>query len=90
MLRFLPPYILERAHVDVAIKALDEIFTEQAPRPVSRPRHQHLQEETTVASRATMERRDTAIPVQKDEDILAAAARLAGEDLCSIADLSSV
>jgi len=27
--------------------------------------------------------------VQKDNDILAAAARLAGEDLCSIADLSS-
>jgi ornithine carbamoyltransferase len=42
-----------------------------------------------VASRATMERRAPAVPVQKDEDILAAAARLAGEDLCSIADLSS-
>ena len=27
--------------------------------------------------------------MQKDQDILAAAARLAGEDLCSIADLSS-
>ena len=42
-----------------------------------------------MASRATIERRASAIPVQKDEDILAAAARLAGEDLCSIADLSS-
>jgi len=42
-----------------------------------------------VASRATIERRDSTIPVQKDNDILAAAARLAGEDLCSIADLSS-
>ena len=42
-----------------------------------------------VASRATMERRTPAVPVEKDEDILAAAARLAGEDLCSIADLSS-
>ena len=42
-----------------------------------------------MASRATIERRDSAIPVQKDNDILAAAARLAGEDLCSIADLSS-
>ncbi len=28
VLRFLPPYILERAHVDGAIAALDEIFTE--------------------------------------------------------------
>jgi len=27
VLRFLPPYILERAHVDTAIAALDEIFT---------------------------------------------------------------
>jgi acetylornithine/N-succinyldiaminopimelate aminotransferase len=30
VLRFLPPYILERAHVDTAITALDEIFTEHA------------------------------------------------------------
>lgn len=30
VLRFLPPYILERKHVDEAIKALDEVFTEQA------------------------------------------------------------
>ena len=29
VLRFLPPYILERQHVDAAITALDEIFTEQ-------------------------------------------------------------
>jgi ornithine carbamoyltransferase len=36
-----------------------------------------------------MERRDAEVPVQKDPDILAAAARLSGEDLCSIADLSS-
>ena len=28
VLRLLPPYILERAHVDTAIAALDEIFTE--------------------------------------------------------------
>jgi ornithine carbamoyltransferase len=32
---------------------------------------------------------DSPVPVQKDPDILAAAARMAGEDLCSIADLSS-
>ncbi|MGA9063544.1 MAG: aspartate aminotransferase family protein [Terracidiphilus sp.] len=30
VLRFLPPYILERNHVDTAIAALDEIFTEHA------------------------------------------------------------
>jgi acetylornithine aminotransferase/acetylornithine/N-succinyldiaminopimelate aminotransferase len=30
VLRFLPPYILERRHVDEAIKALDEILTEKA------------------------------------------------------------
>lgn len=30
VLRFLPPYILERAHVDTAIAALDEIFTNDA------------------------------------------------------------
>jgi acetylornithine aminotransferase/acetylornithine/N-succinyldiaminopimelate aminotransferase len=28
VLRFLPPFILERAHVDTAIAALDQIFTE--------------------------------------------------------------
>jgi acetylornithine/N-succinyldiaminopimelate aminotransferase len=31
VLRFLPPYILEKKHVDVAVAALDEIFTEHAP-----------------------------------------------------------
>jgi acetylornithine aminotransferase/acetylornithine/N-succinyldiaminopimelate aminotransferase len=30
VLRFLPPYILQRQHVDTAIAALDEIFTEHA------------------------------------------------------------
>ena len=29
VLRFLPPYILERKHVDEAIEALDEILTEK-------------------------------------------------------------
>jgi acetylornithine aminotransferase/acetylornithine/N-succinyldiaminopimelate aminotransferase len=29
-LRFLPPYILERSHVDAAIAALDEILTTHA------------------------------------------------------------
>ncbi|MGB7190341.1 MAG: aspartate aminotransferase family protein, partial [Acidobacteriaceae bacterium] len=31
VLRFLPPYILTKEHVDAAIAALDEIFTERAP-----------------------------------------------------------
>jgi ornithine carbamoyltransferase len=39
-------------------------------------------------SRATLERTDSAIPIEKDPDVQAAAARMAGEDLCSIADLS--
>jgi acetylornithine aminotransferase/acetylornithine/N-succinyldiaminopimelate aminotransferase len=30
VLRFLPPYILERAHVDTAVAALDEILTENS------------------------------------------------------------
>ncbi|HUN84278.1 MAG TPA: ornithine carbamoyltransferase [Terracidiphilus sp.] len=47
------------------------------------------QEAKLVSSRATIERREPAVPVQEDSDILAAAARMAGEDLCSIADLSS-
>lgn len=42
-----------------------------------------------MASKATVERGESALPVHKDPDILNAAARLAGEDLCSIADLSS-
>ncbi len=87
VLRFLPPYILERAHVDTAIAALDEIFTEYAAGH-TRQQCAHPQEDTLVASKTTMERRDLGVPVEKDPDILAAAARLAGEDLCSIADLS--
>jgi ornithine carbamoyltransferase len=42
-----------------------------------------------MSSKGTIERQETAVPVQKDPDILAAAARLAGEDMCSIADLTS-
>ncbi|MFZ0393095.1 MAG: ornithine carbamoyltransferase [Terracidiphilus sp.] len=42
-----------------------------------------------MASRAMVERRAPEVPVHNDNDILAAAARLAGEDLCSVADLSS-
>ena len=87
VLRFLPPYIIERTHVDDSDQGAGRNSYRQGrgcAAPQIRP-----QEETTVASRATMERRAPAVPVQKDPDILAAAARLAGEDLCSIADLSS-
>src|SRR5580658_8699212 len=42
-----------------------------------------------MVSRATLERADTVVPVQQDDDILAAATRLSGEDMCSINDLSS-
>jgi ornithine carbamoyltransferase len=42
-----------------------------------------------MSSRATLETKGPSISVQKDPDVLAAAARLAGEDLCSISDLSS-
>jgi ornithine carbamoyltransferase len=42
-----------------------------------------------VASKSAVASRPSAVPVHQDPDILAAAARMAGEDLCSIADLSS-
>jgi ornithine carbamoyltransferase len=46
-------------------------------------------QEETVSSKATLERLHLEIDVASDPDILTAAARMAGEDLCSIADLSS-
>jgi ornithine carbamoyltransferase len=42
-----------------------------------------------MVSKTVLERPEGAVPIDKDPDILAAAARLAGEDMCSIADLSS-
>jgi ornithine carbamoyltransferase len=42
-----------------------------------------------MPSRAAMERRAEAVQVRQDPDVTAAAARMAGEDLCSISDLSS-
>jgi ornithine carbamoyltransferase len=54
------------------------------PRRTVRP-----QEENIMSSKATLERKETTVPVEKDSDILAAAVRMSGEDLCSIADLSS-
>jgi acetylornithine aminotransferase/acetylornithine/N-succinyldiaminopimelate aminotransferase len=35
VLRFLPPYILQREHIDQAITALDQILTEQAASPTA-------------------------------------------------------
>jgi acetylornithine aminotransferase/acetylornithine/N-succinyldiaminopimelate aminotransferase len=37
VLRFLPPYILHRNHVDIAIRALDAIFTEHAAHKAAPP-----------------------------------------------------
>jgi acetylornithine aminotransferase/acetylornithine/N-succinyldiaminopimelate aminotransferase len=37
VLRFLPPYILERSHVDTAIAALNEIFTQYASAHTAAP-----------------------------------------------------
>jgi ornithine carbamoyltransferase len=48
-----------------------------------------MQEDKFVASKAFAERQTSAIPVDRDDDILSAAARLAGEDMCSINDLES-
>ena len=42
-----------------------------------------------MANRVVVEQPPPVIPVHQDTDVLAAAARMAGEDLCSIADLSS-
>jgi ornithine carbamoyltransferase len=49
----------------------------------------HRKEDTNVASKTIVESRTPEVPVENDPDVLAAAARLAGEDLCSISDLSS-
>ena len=53
--------------------------------------HPHLtpQEDKHVASKAVIEPLAPAVSIERDPDILAAVERLAGEDLCSIADLSS-
>ena len=46
-----------------------------------------MQEKQTMPSKFLEEQQTT--PIREDEDVLAAAARMAGEDLCSINDLSS-
>lgn len=40
-LRFLPPYILKREHVDIAVAALDEIFTTHASHAAAQPAGGH-------------------------------------------------
>jgi ornithine carbamoyltransferase len=52
-------------------------------------RQPHPQEESNMPSPVAVEPGDQTVPIQNDPDILAASARMAGEDLCSIADLSS-
>jgi len=42
-----------------------------------------------MANKVLVDQSAPALPVHRDSDVLAAAARMAGEDLCSIADLSS-
>jgi ornithine carbamoyltransferase len=42
-----------------------------------------------MASKTIVEQRTPAVPLHQDPDILAAATRMAGEDLCSVSDLSS-
>ena len=42
-----------------------------------------------MANKVLIDQSAPALPVHQDPDVLAAAARMAGEDLCSIADLSS-
>jgi ornithine carbamoyltransferase len=42
-----------------------------------------------MASNETLECKACSVPVEQDPDVRAAASRMAGEDLCSIADLSS-
>jgi len=50
-LRFLPPYIFERVHVDTTIAALDKVFTAYA-QPKSRT---HPQEDRLMASNTLIE-----------------------------------
>jgi len=83
VLRFLPPYILEKTHVDTAIAALDEIFTDMQPAGCSCIRRRTP---TWLAKRwnaGTWKFR------WRGPRYSCAAARLAGEDLCSIADFKS-
>jgi acetylornithine/N-succinyldiaminopimelate aminotransferase len=46
VLRFLPPYVIQQQHVDEAIAALDEIFTEHGPAHAGE--HAHTQGGTNV------------------------------------------
>ncbi len=62
VLRFLPPYILEREHVDRPSRR----WTKSSPNTHRTPQRNpqpHPQEDTTVASRATIEHREPPIPV---------------------------
>jgi ornithine carbamoyltransferase len=81
------PYILRKEHVDQAIAALDEIFTEHA----HNARAQQYSRRTNPWQNRKEQRAadDRNSRVQQDQsDILRACGAPRGEDLCSIADLS--
>ncbi len=86
VLRFLPPYILERAHVDTADCRARRNSSPNTPRAQHAPPSRRT---PSWLAEPPWNSKEPAVPVQKDPDVLAAAARMAGEDLCSIADLSS-
>ena len=100
VLRFLPPYILERKHVDTAIAALDEILTASLRRVQHEPAKRR-QENIRMGSKTvvmipspTQLRSRCALPraaslgIQSDTAFSEAAKRLCGRDLCSIGDLT--
>jgi len=37
-LRFLPPYIIQERHIDLLVRALDEVLSSNPPQPVGQPR----------------------------------------------------
>jgi len=61
VLRFLPPYLIERSHIDTAVAALDEIFTQNAA-ALSGAQNTHAAGGQHVASKATIERGNPPCP----------------------------
>ena len=53
-LRFLPPYIFERIHVDTTIAALDKVFTAYSAQSNSQPASP-AQEDNLMASKSLVE-----------------------------------
>ena len=93
VLRFLPPYILERKHVDTAIAALDEILTSltstsAALAGLRRQENIRMGSKTVMMSPkpegAEPARATKPLGIQSDVAFSEAAKRLCGRDLCSI------